>query len=219
MAATARKRHDPRRDATRVALIEAAESLFAEAGPDGVSTRQIGAAIGSHNTNVVAYHFGSKEALIEAVYRHRLPQIDLRRGELLAAATAAGEADRVEALLRVFAQPLFEQTDAAGRHSYAGFVAGLERSGLISTRALVSADFPATEELMRRIGAALPAQARAHFDLRLRLVTGMIIGALLLIDREAMGNPAKAGRIFSDALAIGTAAFCAEGKQEVLEGT
>ena len=64
MAGASRRRIDPRREATRVALIEAAESLIAEAGVEGTSTRQIGAAIGSHNTNVVAYHFGSKEALL-----------------------------------------------------------------------------------------------------------------------------------------------------------
>ncbi|MGE3692741.1 MAG: TetR/AcrR family transcriptional regulator [Novosphingobium sp.] len=219
MTTAARKRHDPRRGATRVALIETAESLFAEAGPDGVSTRQIGAAIGSHNTNVVAYHFGSKEALIEAVYRHRLPEIDLRRRHLLDAAIASGEADKVETLLRIFALPLFEQTDSGGRHSYAGFLAGMERSGLIATRALVSADFPATEDLMHRIAALLPAPARLQFDLRLRLVTGMIISGLLLTDREAKGNPAKAGRIFSDALIIGAAALCAGVQGEVIEGT
>ena len=61
----AARRRDPRREATARALIEAAESLFGQAGVDGVSTRQIGAAIGSANTNVVAYHFGAKDALIE----------------------------------------------------------------------------------------------------------------------------------------------------------
>ena len=88
-----KKRPDPRGEATRIALIEAAESLFADSGVEGVSTRQIGAAIGSSNTNVVAYHFGGKEALIREVYRHRLPQIDRRRGELLKEAERAGVAD------------------------------------------------------------------------------------------------------------------------------
>ena len=136
MGDSTRKRHDPRRDATRIALIEAAESLFAESGVEGVSTRQIGAAIGSSNTNVVAYHFGSKEALMEAVCRHRLPDIDRRRGELLDAADLSAN---LFDLVRIFALPLYEQVDASGRHSFARFLAGLERSGMMMVRALLLA--------------------------------------------------------------------------------
>ena len=205
MNTTARKRHDPRRDATRLALIEAAESLFAEAGVDAVSTRQIGAAVGSLNTNVVAYHFGSKVALIEAVYRYRLPEIDRRRGELLA---AAGEAASLPDLLRVFALPLYEQVDSAGQHSFARFLAGLERSGLIATRALVSADFPHSNAVHGRIAALLSMASEQEAGLRMRLVVSLIVAALQMIDREA-ASPAAAARLFDNTLAMAAAAMAA----------
>ena len=208
MAQALRKRHDPRRDATRIALIEAAESLFAESGVEGVSTRQIGAAIGSANTNVVAYHFGGKEALIEAIYRHRLPAIDERRAELMEAADAAGAGHDLATLVRIFAQPLFEQVDGAGRHSYARFLAGLERSGLSELRARVSADFPATERLNARIGACLSPEMRALVNLRLRLVAGLVSAALLMIDREAT-DANEAIRMFDNAIAMAAAALAA----------
>ena len=206
MSSEPRKRHDPRRDATRVALIEAAESLFAESGVEGVSTRQIGAAIGSANTNVVAYHFGGKEALIEAVYRHRLPVIDRRRGELLAAAEVAGRGHDLASLVRIFALPLFEQVDGQGRHSYARFIGGLERSGLTALRGRVTAEFPETERVTARIAACLPPAAPAH--VRMRLMAGLLSSALLMIDREARG-PAEAEALFAHALAMASAALAA----------
>jgi len=208
-AAVGRKRHDPRREATRIALIEAAESLFAEAGVDGVSTRQIGAAIGSSNTNVVAYHFGSKEALIEAVYRHRLPAIDGRRRELLDQADSAGTAGDLSVLVRVFALPLYEQVDAKGRHSFARFIAGLERSGMMSARGLLVLDFPETERLLARMSTLLPSGTAHAVPQRLRLAVGLIVTALQVIDWEKKPGSADADDFFDNAVAMAAAAIAA----------
>jgi AcrR family transcriptional regulator len=202
-----RKRADPRGEATRTALIEAAESLFAQAGVEGVSTRQIGAAIGSSNTNVVAYHFGSKDALIREVYRHRLPAIDRRRGALLAEAERAGRSGGVRELVRLFYLPLFEQTDDNGRHSYARFLSGLERSGMIATRMEVNAEFPETQALFARLRACLPPDAQAMFASRLRLVTALVTSALQQIDLEA--DAAVSARHFEDAVSMAAAALVA----------
>lgn len=201
-----RKRHDPRRDATRIALIEAAESLFAEAGVEGVSTRQIGAAIGSSNTNVVAYHFGSKEALIEAVCRYRLPDIDRRRGELLDAADPTTD---LAELIRIFALPLYEQVDASGRHSFARFLAGLERSGMMMVRALLLGDFPQTERLIGRMAEMLPSDLGLGVHQRLRLATGLIVSALQVIDWETKPGSPEAQALFDNSVAMAAAAMAA----------
>ncbi|WP_052223544.1 TetR/AcrR family transcriptional regulator [Novosphingobium malaysiense] len=208
MSSKQRSRRDPRREATRSALIEAAESLFAEAGVDGVSTRQIGAAIGSLNTNVVAYHFGDKESLIEAVYRHRLPEIDRRRGQLLDEADLAGTCMDLTLLVRILAQPFLEQVDARGQHTYARFVAGLERSGLSTLRGKFTDDFPATERLIQRIAAFLPDGGLTLLHTRLRLVTALLSSSLLMIDREA-ANPGEGERLFDDAVAMAATALAA----------
>jgi AcrR family transcriptional regulator len=207
IAPALRKRDDPRRAVTQVALIEAAERLFADDGTDAVSTRQIGAAIGSLNTNVVAYHFGNKDGLIEAVFRHRLPEIDRRRGELLAKADTAGKCASIAALLHAFALPLFEQTDSVGRHSYARFLIGLERSGLLAARALVSMDFPHTNQLTARLVEHMPMGAETHGHSRIRLVTSLLASALQLID-QSPGLSTDAARVqFDDALAMSAAAL------------
>jgi len=199
-----------RGEATRSALIEAAESLFAQYGVEGVSTRQIGAAIGSANTNVIAYHFGSKEALIREVYRHRLPAIDRRRRELLDEADMKGEGLEIATLLRVFFQPLFEQTDDEGRHSYARFIAALERSGMIATRAEVMPEFPETNRVGERMRAALPREIAPVFNTRKRLIAGLMSSTLLLIDQEASGDPELARALFDNAVAMAAVALCAE---------
>ena len=209
MAVAKRTRNDPRREATRTALIEAAESLFAEGGVEGVSTRQIGAAIGSANANVVAYHFGGKEELIKAVYRHRLPEIDRRRGELLDEADAAGTSGDIAVLVRIFFQPFLEQTDGHGHHSYARFVAGMERSGLFALRGQLLDEFPETNRLNDRIGALLPQSGEADYRLRQRLVVGLMSTAFLLIDREAAGDATLAREHFEKAIAMAAAAMAA----------
>ncbi|CAN7617476.1 TetR family transcriptional regulator [Phenylobacterium sp. LjRoot225] len=207
MANTARKRNDPRREATRVALIEAAETLFAELGVEAVSARQIGAAIGSLNTNVVAYHFGGKDQLIQAVFHHRLPAIDARRAELLAELEAAGRPLAAPNLLRVFALPLFEQTDGAGKHSFARFLAALERSGLAAARGLVIEEYPETERVTDRLNALLPSGAQPDGRTRMRLVVSMLSTMLQIIDRDEGLTPTAALIKFESAIAMAAAAF------------
>jgi AcrR family transcriptional regulator len=208
-ALQSRTRDDPRRTATQVALIEVAERLFADDGVEAVSTRQIGAAIGSLNTNVVAYHFGGKDGLIEAVFRHRLPEIDRRRGELLAEAELAGVNTDITVLLRIFALPLFEQTDAAGRHSYARFLLGLERSRRLAIRAQVSTEFPITNRVTARLVELLPKGTAATGHTRLRLVTSLFATMLHIID-QSPDQPSNVGRaLFEEALAMSAAALAA----------
>ena len=77
---------------TKSAILDAAEQAFAEHGFEAASLRSI---IATAKVNVAAihYHFGSKEALIEAVFERRLKPVNSRRLALLDAAEArAGSA-------------------------------------------------------------------------------------------------------------------------------
>src|SRR5438477_552987 len=69
---------------TKEKILLAAERLIAEHGVDGVSMRQIGAAVGSGNNSAVLYHFGSKEKLVQAIFEYRLPRLRERRAQLIA---------------------------------------------------------------------------------------------------------------------------------------
>lgn len=198
-----RKRNDPRREQTRVAIIEKAESLFAEHGIDGVSLRKIGSAIGSANISVVAYHFGSKDNLVESIFHHRLPAFEKRRQTLLADLSARGSENDVYALLRALWLPLFEQVGEDGCHGYAGFVSALMRSQWAQQRALLNTDYPVTTGLIEKLQSLVPETVRPLFQHRLNLCAVTISGALALIDRRAAESGISAddaAALFDDAL-------------------
>lgn len=203
----ARTRIDPRKEATRVAIIEAAETLFAQSGIDGVSLRQIGAAIGSSNTSVVAYHFGSKEALVEAIFHYRLPAIDARRQALLDTACQSGADSDALNLLGALWLPLFEQVNEKGQHSYAGFMSMLMYSAIGDIRLAVSADYPATTELGERLRRVMGPALQPLFDSRVLINTVMITGALKMIDQADI--PLHAEQLFQDTLRMAAAALLA----------
>lgn len=64
-------------------ILDAAEQLFAERGIDGATVSAITAASGARNKSAVAYHFGSKLDLLEAVLARHLAVLDGRRDALL----------------------------------------------------------------------------------------------------------------------------------------
>ena len=54
----------------QIQIIEAAEKLFSENGFDGTSVRDIAEEAGV-NLAMISYYFGSKEKLMEAIFKHR----------------------------------------------------------------------------------------------------------------------------------------------------
>lgn len=103
---------------TRLRLIETAERLFAERGVNGVSLREIGAEAAQRNTGAVRYHFGSKEGLIDAVFRHRMEPINARREAMLEALDAEGRGADVRGLAEALLYPLSEMLGDVGRPSW-----------------------------------------------------------------------------------------------------
>ena len=88
---------------TRDRILGAAETLFAQRGFDGASLRQLTAAAGV-NLAAVNYHFGSKEKLVEEVFRRRLDALNADR--LAALAQLRGtRAATLEELLAAYIRP------------------------------------------------------------------------------------------------------------------
>jgi AcrR family transcriptional regulator len=69
--------------AGEIALILAAERLFAEQGIEAVALRHVNQAANQRNMSAAHYHFGSREGLVRAVLMHRWPDLDRRRGDML----------------------------------------------------------------------------------------------------------------------------------------
>ncbi len=201
------KRPDPRTEATRHAIIEAAESLFGRESIDSVSLRQIGLEIGAGNTAVVSYHFGDKEALIEAILLHRLPQFETRRAELLSTECATKPA--VDSLLRALWLPLFEQRNTQGRRSYAAFLGSLGRSrwGWVWS----ARDAPVAVKISESLAELMPASARRFYWERILACTALVTTAIGTIDAASDLEPRQEMALFEDAISMAAAALCAPG--------
>jgi AcrR family transcriptional regulator len=109
---------------TRERILGVAETLFARHGFAGASLRQVTAAA-KVNLAAVNYHFGSKESLIEEVFRRRLDELNRHRLAALAA-VATNPGRQLEDVLDAFIRPALEQSmDSAGG---AAFVRVLARA-------------------------------------------------------------------------------------------
>jgi len=91
---------------TRQRILGAAEELFARHGFAGASLRQVTASA-KVNLAAVNYHFGSKENLIEEVFRRRLDELNARRLELLAQCRDRPQLS-LEEVLDAFVRPALE---------------------------------------------------------------------------------------------------------------
>lgn len=98
---------------TKQRILGAAEELFARHGFAGASLRRVTAAA-KVNLAAVNYHFGSKENLIEEVFRRRLDELNQQRMARLATVEAQAAAT-LEDVLGAFIGPALEQsTDRRG---------------------------------------------------------------------------------------------------------
>jgi len=109
---------------TKQRILGAAEALFAQHGFAGASLRQVTTAA-NVNLAAVNYHFGSKDNLIEAVFRRRLDALNARRRSALSRLEAAA-GSTLEDVLDAFIRPALEL--ALDRHGGAAFMRMLARA-------------------------------------------------------------------------------------------
>lgn len=101
--------------AGETALILAAERLFAERGIDGVALRQVNQLANQRNMSAAHYHFGSREGLVDAVLKYRLPRLDARRHHMLSRTSAVKD---IRYYLEAFVMPLVEEFDVRPEGNY-----------------------------------------------------------------------------------------------------
>lgn len=91
---------------TKERILGAAESLFAQRGFDGASLRQLTTAAGV-NLAAVNYHFGSKEKLVEQIFRRRLDALNNSRLQALSLVEGA-QTTTLEDVLSAFIRPALD---------------------------------------------------------------------------------------------------------------
>lgn len=110
-----------RASGSRLALLLAAEKLFALHGLNGVSLRQVVAAARQRNTSMVHYHFGSREALVYAICDYRMSAIESERAQFIARYLEAPPepAKRVAAVVNLLIEPSAQPIIASRGRSHA----------------------------------------------------------------------------------------------------
>jgi len=177
----------PNLNATKRALLEAAEELWGQHGLNGVSLRKIIEAADSSNTAAIRYHFKNKEGLVKAVLLWRLERMESARGAHLAALVAKGEplgpGEFLEALLR----PVADVRGRSGKHNYAAFLAALFDAGLFSLRDELGRSGPTSAQLVHMIFDQHPIKDERRCRRRLMQASYLYWHGLVLYDRASEG--------------------------------
>jgi len=170
---------NPRRGDTRKRLLDAAERLFAERGFEGASMRALARAAGA-SLSSTNYHFGTKEALLEAVLRRRTePMNALRLARLREAERSAGDAPApVEAILDAFVRPHFEmRAVSSGRGARPAWAVArlfFDPAPLVSR--IASELFRDIDDrFLAALERALPQRERREIEIAYQLTKGLLV--------------------------------------------
>jgi AcrR family transcriptional regulator len=169
---------------TRTRILDAAEELFMQHGFEGTSMRLLTARAGV-NLAAVNYHFGSKHALIEAVFRRRLDPMNAARVAALDALEATGRPPAAEAIIRAFVGPslrLIEDAKSGGRN----FIRLLGRTYTEPTkpiRILIGQMYaPAMQRYKAALERALPQMPGDELVWRMHFMFGTLAYTLAATD-------------------------------------
>lgn len=182
---------------TRTLLLESAERLFAERGIDAVSLREINRAAGQRNSSALHYHFGSRDALIEAIFERRMTAINTRRGAMIDEALAGGREKDLRTLQACNVWPLAEQLrDRSGRNFYCRFLAEVQRSPSVELRPMVRGKYDsALHRLFDLTVPLLPHLPETILRQRLAALRATVIFGVADIEQVMMARRG-AGREF-----------------------
>jgi AcrR family transcriptional regulator len=164
-------------------ILDAAEELFMQHGFEGTSMRHLTSRAGV-NLAAVNYHFGSKQALIEAVFRRRLDPMNLERIAELERLESANNLSP-EAIIRAFLLPslrLVEDAKGGGRN----FIRLLGRTysePAKEIRALIGQMYaPAMERYKKALERALPQMPADELVWRMHFMFGTLAYTLAATD-------------------------------------
>jgi AcrR family transcriptional regulator len=208
---TAKPAKSSHREQTRIALINAAEALFAQSGIDGVSLRQINMAAGQKNSSAAHYHFGSKESLIIAIFEKRMTEVNQRRLNFLDSIESTGEQTNVRRLVEALIHPIVAEinADKSGRHyiRFMAYAIGHPQLNLNKIWTQESANSYA--RLLKLLRAALPDIPDPIFGQRFALSFEQIVHSLA--DREHLRNIAGTNLKVNAALFVSNLVDCVAG--------
>ena len=163
---------------TKERILSAAEELFARHGFAGASLRQVTSAA-NVNLAAVNYHFGSKDNLINEVFRRRLDELTETRLGALRRVTS-GEAPTLEAILEAFVEPaLALASDRLGGSAFMRVLARAYAEHNERLRKFLSENYGhVLKEFAAAIGAELPHLDKEELYWRIDIIAGALTYAM-----------------------------------------
>jgi len=171
-------------------ILDAAEQLFAEEGFHATSLRQITQAA-EVNLAAVNYHFGSKQALILAVFRRRLDALNKARLERLEQSLSDEQAPDLEEILDAFIVPALALTHGSAENGHP-FMRILMRAFADRDDQLHRALSAEYAHVMRRFAGAIATALPGVEEKQLRRQLDFIVGALTHTMSECSAKDARA---------------------------
>lgn len=201
---------------TKQEILNAAETLFARSGYHASSMRAITENAGV-NLALVNYHFGSKEALLEAVISRRLrPVNELRLKTLLEIRDRAEqrkERPDIRDILRAYIEPVFGAGEA--ERGWADFTNLIGRAFTESDetvqRVLLGHMKPVNRFMLGILGDALPRLSAEEIFWRYQFVIGALSRAIRMSSSPGYGRLKKNFETDSETLIGMLVHFVAEG--------
>lgn len=162
---------------TKDRILNAAEALFAEQGFSATSLREV-TSRADVNIAAVNYHFGSKENLVNEVFRRRMDEMSQARLTLLKAAEAE-QPGQIEAILRAFIIPALGVSTERGGVAFIRVIARAYAEKNDSLRTFLSARYGhVLREFARALAPCLPGISKEQLYWRLDFVIGALTYAM-----------------------------------------
>ena len=157
-------------------ILKAAEQLFSERGIDAVSLREITSAAGV-NSAAAHYHFGSKEAVLEALFALRARPIAERREELLGRLKLDRQGrPKLEDVLRAFLQPALDALTTPEGVAFTMLRARMAFEREEVRRAALGQAFNRSSEMaLQALACALPRLTPEDLHWRFHFVLGAMV--------------------------------------------
>ena len=167
------------RPSTRDKLLDCAEALFGDHGLEGVSLRTINTRAGL-SPAALHYHFGSKDALLEALLERRMPALMERRRRLLDELSAATKPPTTRGVLAALVLPLVELV-AEGREDglrYLRLIHRLQADRNLDPQFVIERWPGGVERLVPLLRKANPSMPLSVIEFRLSLVIELMLQSL-----------------------------------------
>jgi len=179
---------------TKNRILNGAEQLFAREGFRNTSLRAL-TRLAEVNLAAVNYHFGSKDALLQAVIERRLLPLNEIRAEKIEAVLAQARQQRTvpspAELLRAFIQPTLEfRNSSSGANDFISLIGrSLSEPDETVRNCFLKLVLPTFHLLFEGLREALPQLSSAVLLTRLQFIMGTMSHVMSMGTLSSLNNP------------------------------